>query len=154
MTQESKPFLNSNERATNERVQEAITAMHAARSDFQLSRQLGDVDDRDLLLFQASVVNLHDALRPFRHDVRELWDSATRWEQGLDALPTVVVSEPVEKVKTVGLGHQVVEEERQPVLLEESHVLQISYELEEIAREAGFEREPETSKPDTHGGTI
>jgi hypothetical protein len=154
MTTSDKPFQSGNERATNERVQRALTTMAERRRDFQEARQLGAVDDSLHLLFQSSIVEVHDALRPFKGSVSRQWREAARWKKGLKALPKAVAARPQRRVKTVGFGRETVETEYQPQLLREDHLLEMSYELDEIAREIGFETEPGDEEQDQDGGVI
>lgn len=154
MSSDDKPFSSGNERATNERVQRALTAMHRYRSEFQQARQLGPVDDGLHLAFQSRVVETHDALRPYRESVAEQWDEATEWDEGLSVLPKAVAARPSRTVQSQGFGRQTVDVEYRPQLLNEEHLLSISYELDEIAREIGFEPEPEQEIENVDGGMI
>lgn len=148
------PFLDRNQRATNERVQTALTSMQRYRSEFQQARQLGQPDDGLHLAFQASIVESHDALRPYKDQASEKWNEATRWDDGLDLLPKAVAARPTEEVKSKGFGRQVVETDYRPQLLAETHLLEISYEIDEIAREMGFEVVPETPERNVDGGVV
>jgi len=154
MASDDSPFSSGNERATNERVQKTLTAMHRYRGEFQQARQLGPVDDGLHLAFQSRVLEAHDALRPYRGSVADQWREATEWEKGLSALPRAVAARPRQTVQSQGFGRTTVDVEYAPQLLAEEHLLSISYELDEIAREIGFEPEPATEPEDLDGGMI
>lgn len=149
-----KPFQSGNERATNERVQRALTEMQQRRREFQDARQVGQPGDRLHLSFQSVILEVHDVLRPYRGDVAEEWREATRWDDGLEALPKAVGARPVREVRETGIGRETVELEYRPQLLRPTHLLEISYELDEIAKELGFETQPERELPDIQDGGV
>lgn len=151
---EDKPFSSGNERATNERVQRALTTMHDRRRDFQDARQVGAVDDGLHLSFQSCILESHDVLRPYREDVLEKWQNATRWENGLETLPNAVAAKPTRQVKESGIGREDVQTVYQPQLIPEHHLLEISYEIDEIAKTLGFETQPENELPDVQSGGV
>lgn len=148
------PFLDRNTRATNTRIQRTLTEMHRHRTEFQQARQVGQPDDGLHLAFQSRVLEAHDALRPYRDEALDDWQSATRWDEGLSLLPKAVAAKPSRKVKSKGFGRSEVELEYEPQLLGEGHLLEISYEIDEIARSIGFEVAPDVELDDVDGGMV
>lgn len=153
MKQESES--DGNKRAVNRRVQQIITEMHRVRQQFQEEREVGDVSDSLHLRFQTALVSCHDALRPFRNRAKSKWEDATEWDEyGLEVLPFAVKARPVETSSSAGMGRFKRQVEHQPRLLDEGHLLQISYDIDEIAEGIGFEPAPDIAPGDVEGGQI
>lgn len=155
MSQYDDDQPSHNERATARRVQEALQAMHAERSEFLRAVQAGVADERDHLRFQARILDVREELVPFRNKASEMWEDATAFEEvGLDALPRLLQPRQVTEQKEVGLGRVAIKTRQEPQTLTADHLRQISEELDEIANEIGFEPAPTVSPGDVDGGML
>lgn len=142
--------------AVQQRVQQAITEMHEWRRRFQDERQLGEVSEMVHLSFQASLLGVYDALHPYKHRCdSEVWADATPWEKTeLDKLPYLVQAKQTQHVASKGLGRMELVSEYEPGKLRVGELLQLSYGLDDVAREIGFEPPPPQYKEDVSGGEI
>jgi len=139
---------DGNKRAAIRRVQEVLTEMHHTRHKFEAARQAGDLDEALLHEFQAIVVAAYGELRPFREYVKGMWEDATTWGGGLDVLPEKTAPQKVTRVKTVGLGRTEKVTETVRSRIQPHHLLRISYEIDEIATELGYNPSPAEGEKD------
>jgi len=142
--------------ATSRRVQSKITEMHDRRAEFLRSLQAGSPQMTTVLAFQTSLVELAETLRPFRDQAEHRWQQAgpEGFEDLLDQLATLTAATTKSDVETVGFGRvkQVTREE--PQTLNDQTLLTLSHDLDDIAREIGFETEPEQANDRIHGGEL
>jgi hypothetical protein len=142
--------------ATSRRVQTKITEMHQRRAAFIRTLQTGEPDTRATLEFQTAVLELSETLRPFRGRAEHHWSTAgpDGYERMLDRLPELTRAKPVTEVETVGFGRTKRVTREQPQTLPVMHLLDLSHDLDDIAREMGFEVEPEQATDRLHGGDL
>ena len=160
--------------ATSRRVQERITEMHDHRAVALRARQAGQLSERELLKFQARVIELAEELRPFRDDAGQMWDQAgpdglgqpiyERVEGGgrqmvgkkptLDSLDYLTQPETETTWETVGFGRRERVTRERPGTLPFWALLDISRDLDDIAAKIGFEVAPDTPAEAVHGGKI
>lgn len=146
-----------NDRAVTNRVQSALSYMHETRQEFQDARQVGSLDDALHVRFQASLITCHDEMRPFRKRAKDQWSDAgplDKYENGLSALPYLVSPQTTQKRESKWGGRVKTVVEREPQLLGEATLLEISYAIDEIAEEIGFEPAPKANPEDLHGGRL
>jgi len=132
-----KPFSNQHESRTAKRIQDALDGMHSRRKEFQDRRAMGDVEERDKLVFAASLLWVFDELRPFRGDVRGRWGDPDHVEFPLDELPEKVGM--VQRERVVSRGYRDTIETQMVVPTPAATILAVSYELDDLAHELGFE---------------
>jgi hypothetical protein len=142
--------------ATSRRVQTKITEMHERRADFLRSLQAGSPQTTTILAFQTSLVELAEALRPFRDQADHRWQTAgpDGFEDLLDRLPTLTAATTTTGIETVGFGRKKRVTREEPQTLDDQTLLTLSHDLDDIAREIGFETEPEQSADNVHGGAL
>jgi len=168
---------NPNQQATARRIQNALSEMHELRQQFQAERQSGQIDRRTRLGLQAAVLACHDEIRPYRRRARELWQeplpSARRelesedadrddldpeeqpdWSYGLDELSRHLQPKTQERSVQTGMGRSRVEESARPPRLPAHQLIEISYRIDEVAREIGFSPAPDRQTRDIDGGII
>jgi len=134
---EGKPFANQHERRTADRIQSALDAMHTRRQQFQDRRALGDVGERDKLLFGAAVLSVFAAIRPFRYRVEDRWHDPDHLSESLERLPRRIQMREDEREVRRGGRYQMESELVLPASAAE--LLGASYELDDLAHELGFE---------------
>lgn len=129
------------------RVQDALDELHYRRAEFRRALQLQQVSTEIHLRFQQAVLDVHDELRPYREEVDDQWAEATPYEGGLEVLPGLV--DRVETVTdvTVSGGVPTREERTEPVQIPERALLEISYDLDDIASALGFGSDTDTETP-------
>jgi hypothetical protein len=142
--------------ATSRRIQTKITEMHERRAEFLRALQAGTPQTATILGFQTSLVELSEALRPFRDQADGRWQQAgpDGFEGLLDRLPTLAAATTTTGVETVGFGRRKRVTREEPQTLDDQTLLTLSRDLDEIAREIGFETEPEQPSERVHGGDI
>lgn len=134
---EGKPFANEHERRTADRIQSALDELHTRRKHFQDRRALGDVSERDKLLFGAAILSVFDEIRPFRHRVAERWTDPDHLTRPLDELPDRMQMHERERTTRRGAQYRVESELVLPA--GPTELLRASYELDDLAHELGFE---------------
>jgi hypothetical protein len=141
--------------ATSRRVQECITEMHEHRAVFLRARQAGRVSQRLTLQFQTRVVELVEALRPFR-DQTSKWSAAgpEGYEDLLNNLPKYTTAKEVEEIREVGFGRVRRETRKEPRTLPAQTLIELSHDLDDIANQVGFEPAPDTSGDPVDGGVL
>jgi len=158
MSESSATDENGPEReksATSRRVQDCITEMHEYRAAFLRSLQAGRESQRLTLKFQARVVELTEALRPFQ-DETSMWSRAgpERYDSLLDALPELVEATEVEEIREVGFGRVKRETRKKPRTLSAQTLIELSHDLDDIANQVGFEPAPDTSGDSIHPDPV
>jgi len=142
--------------ATSRRVQRKITEMHERRAEFIRALQAGTPQTATILAFQTSLVELTEVLRPFRDRAEHRWAQAgpDGFEDLLDRLPTMTAATTTTQVETVGFGRRKRVTREEPQTLTDEMLLVLSHDLDDIAREIGFESEPDQEADRVHGGDI
>jgi hypothetical protein len=169
---------DANQQATARRVQRALTEMHELRQQFQAERQSGQIDRRTRLKLQAAVIAVHDEIRPYRRRADELWreplpsarreleamdeetqegldpDEYPDWSFGLDELSRHLQPERQQQRVSAGMGRARVETSTRPTHLPAAELIEVSYRIDEVAREMGFSPAPDRKTRDIDGGII
>jgi hypothetical protein len=142
--------------ATSRRVQTKITEMHDRRAEFIRVLQAGTPQTATILAFQTSLVELSEELRPFRDQAEHRWAQAgpEKFEGLLDRLPTMTAATTTTRIETVGFGRRKRVTREEPQTLTDETLLTLSHDLDDIAREIGFETEPEQANDRVHGGDL
>lgn len=153
---EDAPPREREKAAANRRVQRALERMHERRLEFLQALQTGQPSTDLSLRFQSSIVGASEELRPWRHRAGGEWEEAgpegTR--SFLDELPVRTAADTVETKESVGFGREKTVEKTRPQLLPEPLLLRLSHDIDDIAREIGFQPGPERDPDPVDGGRI
>jgi len=150
---------DANERATTRRVQDSLDGMHRERQRFNRARATGTLDVEGRLAMQNAVIDVYEELAPFKHRIEDdAWADAVEFKHGEDdesaPLPDAVAARVVTRTREVGFGRVQTDTEHEPVLVDPADLHDMSEDLDEIAREMGFEPGPDKTVEDVDGGVL
>jgi hypothetical protein len=145
----------ANSNADVRRAQAVLSGLHVQRRECVRDRERGTLDQKQLIEWQALLVDCVEACRPWRDRAGDRWDRAgPQWLGGFDDLHNHTGAVEKTRVKTTGFGRKKRVREMVPQVLPFGDLLNLSRDLEDIAEDIGLNGGPENEPDHVHGGDI
>lgn len=151
-TDEEQPTTSN---ADVRRAQTVLSGLHIQRRRCVRDRERGTLDEKQLIEWQALLVDATEACRPWRDRAGERWDRAgPDWLDGLDDLHNHTGAVEQERIETVGMGRRRRVTQMVPQVLPFKDLLRLSRVLEDIAEDIGLNAGPENVPDQVDGGVL
>lgn len=151
MAAEDNGLVNANETATIRRVQETLDDMHQNRKTFLRALNAGAVTKRNRMQFQSTLIDCITEIRPFKSRSKS-WESKSIRGRSLDKLPEWLIPTRKTTLESRGFGRKKWSTTVEPSLLDDKDLIELSFAIDDVANEIGFEPNPKKANPDDVSG--